>query len=689
MVANIDGAGDIGDVSRKVRQDSLSPMSRSETMIKSIFPSRRRVSSPRRQRRNQRSLSMQSLENRKVLAGLMGTVDSDLLIGTDGDDVIRGHLGEDVLVGRGGNDVIRGQAGDDLLVGGDGDDTLRGGGGDDVLFGGLGVDTLRSGGGNDTIVFSGEPFAGADVSAPDRQIIGGEDDVVDFNPRKDRYRFNTTDFDVAGDIQFVAVDANQADQLEGNVIVLLNADDDDNEDTPFLAGTAANQIADLVDDAGAGFFVYFNSNLQLNRLVYSTDLSDASADLQILSRDTSATGSDAIRDLGRLSEANFEFVATQDGLDRDFERMLIGNNGRNLLRGANTNDIIIARGGRDLVLANDGDDLVQGGRGDDLLFGQAGDDTLEGGYGNDRISGGSGDDLLVGGVGNDVLNGGTGSNTLDGGSGDDLLISRLGGTLSGGSGADQFLYTVAPFADVDVTEAGRQIVGGEDFIDDFDVDADQFVINRSITRFATPGDLSFFNGPAAELPSEGVNVIVLQDADNDNDPETPFLAGTAANLIAENYDESRAGFFVYFNSNLGLNRLVYSTDLSDATADLQIVARLTDRVGQSAIDTLPTFREENFRFVGIDPGYVGTFIAVDTSGVQPIDTLAAIDLDDYLTEIRGNRNEDSDAALTTFIHAFVTTRRSQVRFELADALGLRAGKSIELAELDAVFASIR
>ena len=47
-----------------------------------------------------------------------------------------------------------------------------------------------------------------------------------------------------------------------NVIVLLNADNDGDDATPFLAGTAAAQIAGLVDTDGAGLFVYFNTNLE-------------------------------------------------------------------------------------------------------------------------------------------------------------------------------------------------------------------------------------------------------------------------------------------------------------------------------------------------------------------------------------------------------------------------------------------
>lgn len=124
---------------------------------------------------------------------------------------------------------------------------------------------------------------------------------------------NADDFGIDGELEFASVDANAAgaaDDIEGaNVIVLLNSDNDDDPDTPFLAGTAANQIAELVDEDGAGLFVYFNSNLGLNRLVYSENLNDASADLKIVSRQTDLEGQDAIDALAHFSEENFELVS--------------------------------------------------------------------------------------------------------------------------------------------------------------------------------------------------------------------------------------------------------------------------------------------------------------------------------------------------------------------------------------------
>lgn len=89
----------------------------------------------------------------------------------------------------------------------------------------------------------------------------------------------------------------------------------------------------------------------------------------------------------------------------------------------------------------DGDDVVSGGDGDDLLSGDAGDDELTGGAGDDALLGGSGADSLAGGADNDVLDGGLDSDTLDGGDGDDTLFLSYGDdTVTGGAGADVFVY---------------------------------------------------------------------------------------------------------------------------------------------------------------------------------------------------------------------------------------------------------
>ena len=114
------------------------------------------------------------------------------------------------------------------------------------------------------------------------------------------------------------------------------------------------------------------------------------------------------------------------------------------------------------------------------------------------------------------------------------------------------------------------------------------------TVFSAGNQVLFANDVVGNLPTSGVNVIVLQTFDDDGNPVTPFGAGNAANLIADQITSPGAGFFIYFNSGLDLPRLVYSTDLNDNTADLKILFRMTNLTGQDGRDAIPTFTKSNF-----------------------------------------------------------------------------------------------
>jgi hypothetical protein len=153
--------------------------------------------------------------------------------------------------------------------------------------------------------------------------------------------------------------------------------------------------------------------------------------------------------------------------------------------------------------------------------------------------------------------------------------------------ATTFTFNSDPFAGSDaLTTPGRQIVADELFIEIFDIASDVFAFNPAV--FGAGDLILFVNDLVENLPDSGENVIVLQTA------PIPFNAGLAANAIADQITSPGAGFFIYFNSGLGLPRLVYSTDLSDNTADLKILARMENLSGQPGRDALSTFSESNF-----------------------------------------------------------------------------------------------
>jgi hypothetical protein len=165
-------------------------------------------------------------------------------------------------------------------------------------------------------------------------------------------------------------------------------------------------------------------------------------------------------------------------------------------------------------------------------------------------------------------------------------------TMGATAQAATVTFDTDPFAGTNVTNIpGRQIVGGEDFIS-FSPATDLFSLDAA--AFGVQGPVHFVNATANNIPADGVNVVVLESFDDDNNAATPFLAGNAADLIAGRITTPGAGFFIYFNQNLDLPRLVFSTDLSDPNADLKILARMLNLTGQEGRNALPNFTAANF-----------------------------------------------------------------------------------------------
>ena len=160
-------------------------------------------------------------------------------------------------------------------------------------------------------------------------------------------------------------------------------------------------------------------------------------------------------------------------------------------------------------------------------------------------------------------------------------------------------FSTAPFAGSTALETpGRQIVGGG-LLTTFDPALDVFSFETS--AFGIGNSVNFANGVVGAIPASGLNIIVLQTFDNDNNAATFFGAGNAANLLATQITSSGAGVFLYFNSSLDIARLIYSADLSDETADLKVLAHLTNLSGVAGRDAFSAFTAENFQLVTTVP----------------------------------------------------------------------------------------
>ena len=91
-----------------------------------------------------------------------------------------------------------------------------------------------------------------------------------------------------------------------------------------------------------------------------------------------------------------------------------------------------------VIMGTDGRDVLRGGGGGDSIYGRAKDDRIRAGGGNDRVDGGSGEDVVSGGGGRDQILVRTGKDVVNGNGGNDQIFGWTGGDrLTGGSGRDR------------------------------------------------------------------------------------------------------------------------------------------------------------------------------------------------------------------------------------------------------------
>jgi Ca2+-binding RTX toxin-like protein len=200
------------------------------------------------------------------------------LNGFDGSaDVINAQAGNDIIKTFGGNDWVRGGLGNDTIDTGEGNDWIQGDGGQDTLTGGAGYDRFIY---NQLAIAGLIPVVNAATGIAVNNV---PDTILDFNLSEDQFGLSA-DLGLQ-QIHFRAGQSSSGDLSGGNVIVLQNG---------FAnAAAAAKAIADndaVTADAGA--FVYFNTTLNISRLVHSKDLSDG-GEITVLANLTNQTSVDS------------------------------------------------------------------------------------------------------------------------------------------------------------------------------------------------------------------------------------------------------------------------------------------------------------------------------------------------------------------------------------------------------------
>lgn len=157
-----------------------------------------------------------------------------------------------------------------------------------------------------SISFGTDPLEGTTVrNAPGRQVVGGEF-FISFHTDTETFVINGPAFGMT-ELRFANGTIGNIPS-NANVVVLQTTDNDNNTLTPFGAGNAADLLAAQITVSGPGLFIYFNSSLDLPRLVYSDDISSNTADLRILARMLNLNGQTGINALPTFTAENFAFA---------------------------------------------------------------------------------------------------------------------------------------------------------------------------------------------------------------------------------------------------------------------------------------------------------------------------------------------------------------------------------------------
>jgi serralysin len=196
---------------------------------------------------------------------------------------------------------------------------------------------------------------------------------------------------------------------------------------------------------------------------------------------------------------------------------------------------------------------------------------------NDTLNGTSGKDILFGDRGDDTLNGADRTDILIGGEGVD--------TLTGGSGKDFFVFSDNPFSGGSTVTAanGIQVLNKPDKLTDFSIAEDQLVFAKSQLGI---NKLDFTSGTNNDSFGSG-NLIVITE-------NTFANAAAAAKGLANNASiTADAGVFVYFNSTLGVGRVVFSQDLSDG-GPISVIGQLDNITN---VGDLSKLTAQNFQLI--------------------------------------------------------------------------------------------
>ena len=406
---------------------------------------------------------------------------TNLIVGTQQDDLIAGTERHDVAYGVAGDNTYVLGRGDDTALGGAGADryVYRIGDGADVIFDAAAQtsdDTV------DVLIVHGATLSDARFRrAASDGAISHDDLIIEFKEHDGSVRIvgglsNTSTSVIERFIFSDSVFTPQAEQHWDGVSMLPD----------LLPGEAHAVIQDgqTVIESAAG-----------DVLLALSFGSDGSARLSFVPDDKAMTYDPSVLFLieeeavTQISGTGLAPANTALPLDRATYQMLqfeistvemaVGSPASDSIYGYSATDIVLGRGGADHIIGMGGGDLLFGGAGNDMIFGDhapgalangmlpvhqsaevliggRGDDqiltghhnnTIVGAQGHDQIAAKGGDDILFGGHGDDTLGSGSGDDFVYGGDGDDIVYGNPGADhFFGGNGHDTLIFDFMPSA---------------------------------------------------------------------------------------------------------------------------------------------------------------------------------------------------------------------------------------------------
>lgn len=286
-----------------------------------------------------------------------------------------------------------------------------------ILDGGSGVNTLETSIGFNVDLENGTAAFAGSSSGYSSYFLRNFDNVV--TPAWQGYLSS-----IHGDAENNSLSVNEYSD-DGSVGVYF----DGRGGNDILSGSAGNDT--LIGGTGADVL---SGGAGIDTASYATSTTGLTVRLD----GTGSTG-DALGDT---------FDSIENLIGSDYDDLLVGNSGANVLEGGNGNDTLIGGAGADVMFGQNGIDTVTyansesgiGARLDGIVgWGGAAGDTI---FQVENLIGSAYRDTLVGSNAANVIDAGAGGGTIYGLGGDDTLIGGTGAdVMYGQSGADMFVFS--------------------------------------------------------------------------------------------------------------------------------------------------------------------------------------------------------------------------------------------------------